>query len=86
MPIHDQPAENLKEPRPDALLITKCRERLHRLQVRLLCEVLGRGDVTDEPHSEPVHSTQVGQRQVLERCCHHRPAPLKEIAGWLGHP
>jgi hypothetical protein len=50
------------------MLVAKCRERLHRLQVRLLCEVLGRRDVADQPHSEPVHSTQVGQRQVLERC------------------
>jgi hypothetical protein len=59
VPIHDEPAEDSKQPGPDAAVIVQRVKRLHGLQVRLLREVLSRRDVTDQPNGEPVDRLEI---------------------------
>jgi len=78
MSIYDQPAEDLKEPWPDAGAIAERGKRLHRLQICLLREVFGGGDVTNQPHGESVDRPQMQQRHILEAL----PVSRLTILGW----
>ncbi len=70
--IDDEPAQNLEEPRANAVRVPERDERLQALQVGLLHEVFGGRSVAGQPQGQAIEGPQVGERALLE------PSPVHD--------